>query len=231
MAAEQQHGKLFERLVIDGSGYFPRAEGVEFGPIEEFDIPADHTEDGIPVSVKSKKSNPWAGGQPSVDMSDALRFFRNSTAGPMRLIVGLYRMEHAQARFYEIHELRLDPRIRRWLWGDLEEEDVAAFVENIQTWAAEDDAAGCVGRERAKRLARRYKSRLLWKAGLVSLNQKINRTNKRLQCSINLFNLGRICREHDLPVRIITDEDDIARFGKLPLPIRIAAGARTQRAA
>lgn len=231
MAAEQQHGKSFERLVIDGSGYFPCAEGIEFDHIEEFDIPADHTEDGIPVSVKSKKSNPWAGGQPSVEMSDALRFFRNSTRGPMRLIAGLYRTEGEQARFYEIHELTLDPRIARWLWGDLEEADIVEFIENIRLWSEEDDAAGRNKRDRAQAKARRYKSRRLWKAGLVSLNQKINTTNKRLQCSINLFHLGRICREHSLPVRIITDEDDFPMFGKLKLPIHLEAGARSRRAA
>lgn len=231
MAAEQQHGKSFERLVIDRSGYFPRAEGIEFGHIDEFDIPADHTEDGIPVSVKSKKSNPWASGQPSIEMSDALRFFRNSTTGSMRIIAGLYRHEDDQARFYEIHELQLAPCMKRWLWGDLEETDIAEFVAKIQAWSDEDDAAGLTKRDRARANARRYKSRRLCKTGFVSLNQKISTTNKRLQCSINLFHLRRICEETGFPTRIITDEDDNPMFGNLRLPLAVQAGARSRRAA
>lgn len=231
MAAEQQHGKSFERLVIDETGLFPRAEGVVFGPTEDFDIPADRTENGIPVSIKSRKSSPWSGGQPVIEMGDARRFLHHSTRAPMRIIAGLYRQEGAWLRVYEIHDLHLDPSMAPWLWGDLQETEIAAFVRAIEDWAAEDDAAGVVKRDRAQAKARRHKSRMLPRAGLVALNQKINTTNRRLQCSINLFHLHNACRQYGTPARIVTDEDPDPTFGRIRLPLRLPAGARSRRVA
>jgi len=231
MAAEQQHGKSFERLIIDASGFYPRAEGVRIDHLEPMDIPARLTEDGMPVSIKAAKCDPLAGTQPVLGLSDARRFYRNLLAGPMRLTAGIYHKSGPDISFYAIHEFELDPSLRTQLWGDITLADVEAFTQLISDWGNQDTAEGNRSRTRAQKRARLHKGPLMLRGGTIDLNPKISSSNQRLQCSIKLPYLRSACLERGLRARLFAGRAKTpGQYGNICLPLVMRAGARTRRA-
>ena len=227
MTAEQQHGKSFEALVKQSSGLFPKAANLKIKHTAIFDIPGEFTEDSIPASIKLAKCDLATGTQPTLGLSDARRFYQCTTSGTMRLIAGIYAPASSLINVYTIHDMIITPEMKTILWGDLEAEDIHEFSDRIAEWSKKDSDSGIRKRTNAQRLAKRYKGILMQRGGIVSLNQKINSTNHRLQCSVNLTHLRAACRDKGNSFSTFSGfSGDKRSYGLLSLPLAMSAGRR-----
>lgn len=219
MSAEQEHGNRFERGLIHQSGLFPLMKDVVLPANALYDVPSDFSGDGIPVSVKTAK---YAGRAPTISLSDAVRFYE-TTESSLRMLAGFYQVEGHRAIFDKIMEVVLAPEVMPILWGDVEQEEIAAFSKFIKEEKArigEDP----VLIQRLQADVRAYKETLEARQGAVVLNPKVARNVARLQCSIKADVLWSLAQDFGLVCAIYDKENG---FGRFPLPVAFEVGARS----
>lgn len=156
----QSHGFTFEQQVWNhmfGRGY-----------TDDWDIPgsANLQNPGVPISVKYIQ---WKN---SVYLGDAVR--QRSIDEPFEMIVGFYQKEGDAKTTLALHQLHFTPEQWKALWGTITVADLEAFGEKIKQGTIQE----------AQDYARPHAAELRKKSGIFSINPKINKDQRRIQCSI-----------------------------------------------
>lgn len=170
----QSHGLWWERWLSDTffDGYRPPAQG----HTQPWDIPAEanRRHGGLPVNPKAVK---W--GSP-LGLGDALRQFdagHQANATPFLLIVGFWeqvtpetkRIVHAQA-------VTVTPEVWRRLWHPITRSDLDKLIQVVKDPS--------LSLEEARARAQTIKSQPPFTLAVLQVNPKIDRSQRRLQCSL-----------------------------------------------
>ncbi len=156
----QSHGFTFEQRVWNH--LFQR------GYTDDWDIPgsANLQHPGVPISVKFIE---WKN---SIYLGDAERQF--AIDQPFEMVVGFYQQSEGEKKIVAIHHLHFTPEQWRRMWGSITAEELNAFSERIKQGSIQE----------AQDYARPHAARLREKSGIFSINPKINKDQRRIQCSI-----------------------------------------------
>ncbi len=169
----QAHGLAFEQWLEDTffGGNRPSS------PTQKWDIPAEANRrfGGIPVNPKAAKY-----GSP-VGMGDALRQF--DVNEPFLLIIGYWRQEGDDKRFVQMVVRRVEPAEWRALWGPVTRSD----LERLQ--AVVMDRSLSIGEARTR--AKTIKNAAPFTEAVIQVNPKIDRSQRRLQCSLRFGDVFR----------------------------------------
>lgn len=160
-AAEvQSHGFSFEQKVWNHL--------FERGYTDDWDIPgsANLQNPGVPISVKFME---WKN---SIYLGDALRQFAINQR--FEMVVGFYRQVDGQKKVVAVHHIKFTPEQWRQMWGEITAEELTAFSNRIKQGTIES----------AQDYARPHAAALREKSGIFSINPKINKDQRRIQCSI-----------------------------------------------
>lgn len=162
----QQHGLVFEQWVRDTffNGYRPCSY------TQKWDIPAEANQrfGHVPVNPKAVKH-----GSP-VDLGDALRQYE--TSDPFILVIGFWQQEGGQKRFTHILAPRISAEQWRALWAPV------TYADLLKLDALIKDPGRPI--EEVRRLALQMKSAPPFSQAVIQVNPKIDRRQRRLQCSI-----------------------------------------------
>lgn len=163
----QSHGLLFEKWLRDTffGGYEPK------GYTQKWDIPAAANPDhgGIPVNPKAIKY-----GTP-IGLGDALRQFEIEE--PFLLIAGFWeQVTPEEKRWVNVQAVRVEPEVWRKLWGDLKRSDLDRLIAVIK----DKSLSLAQARERVQKI----KTEAPYTTSVIELNPKIDRSQRRLQCSL-----------------------------------------------
>ena len=156
----QSHGFSFEQQVwnhLFGRGY-----------TDDWDIPgsANLQNPGVPISVKFIQ---WKN---SIYLGDAGRQF--AIDQPFEMVVGFYQKVDEEKQIVALHHLHFTPEQWRNMWGEITGEELATFSERIKSGTIQS----------AQDYARPHAAELRKKSGIFSINPKINKDQRRIQCSI-----------------------------------------------
>ena len=163
----QSHGLLFEKWLRDSffGGYEPK------GYTQKWDIPAAFNPDhgGIPVNPKAVKY-----GTP-IGFGDALRQF--GIDEPFLLIAGFWQQVSKEEKHWvNVQAVRVEPAVWPKLWGDLQRSD----LEKLDAVIKDKSLSLAEARERVQKL----KAEPPYTTSLIEINPKIDRSQRRLQCSL-----------------------------------------------
>jgi len=163
----QSHGLLFEKWLRDTffGGYEPK------GYTQKWDIPAEaNTDHGhIPVNPKATKY-----GTP-IGLGDAMRQFE--IAEPFLLIVGFWEQVTVdEKRWVNVQVVRVEPEAWRKIWGDITRADLDRLIAVIK------DKSLTI--EQARTKAQEIKAAPVFQTAVITLNPKIDGSQRRLQCSL-----------------------------------------------
>lgn len=164
----QSHGLLFEKWLRDTffGGYEPK------GYTQKWDIPAEANPDHgrIPVNPKAAKY-----GSP-IGLGDAVRQFEINE--PFLLIAGFWeQITPEEKRWVNVQAVRVEPKVWRSLWGDLARADLDRLIAVIK----DKSLTLAQARERVQKL----KAAAPYSTSVIELNPKIDRSQRRLQCSLS----------------------------------------------
>lgn len=166
----QSHGLLFEKWLRDTffGSYQPK------GYTQKWDIPAEANPDHgrIPVNPKAiKYGNP-------IDFGDALRQFEIAENGErFLLIVGFWEQASpVSKRWVNAQTVIVQPQVWRKLWQPITKADLDKLNAVVKDKSLSLEQA----RERAKAI----KSRPPFTQAIMQVNPKIDKSQRRLQCSI-----------------------------------------------
>lgn len=194
-AEVQRHGLDFEEWVRETffDGY------VAPSYTQKWDIPAEANtrHGGIPVNPKATKY------RHAIGMGDALRQFRIDET--FLLIVGYWRQEGDSKRFVNLVVREIPPALWRRLWEPVTEED----LERLRS-VVTDPALSI---PEARRRALEMKARPPFSEAVMQVNPKIDRSQRRLQCSIRYDDVFR----HIAPGQDPGPQERLELFG-VPLP-------------
>ncbi|MFZ4484842.1 MAG: hypothetical protein ACOYOL_12795 [Chthoniobacterales bacterium] len=167
----QQHGLSFEHWVADTFFGGHRAAG----PTDKWDIPAAaNTQHGrIPVNPKATKY-----GEP-VLLGDALRQYDINE--PFLLIVGFWKQDGRDKKFVQSLVARIEPEQWRKLWAPVTRKDLEAMDKLVK------DTSRPIADVRREVLKR--KKQPPFSEAVIQLNPKIDKSQRRLQCSISYVRL------------------------------------------
>ncbi len=171
-AAEvQRHGLSFEHWVADTFFGGHRAAGMT----DKWDIPASaNTEHGgVPVNPKAARY-----GQ-AVGLGDALRQY--GIGEPFLLVVGFWEQEGDTKKFVQSLAVRVEPEQWRALWAPVTRadlEDLDRLVKDSSLPIAD-----------VRREALRRKKEPPFSQAVIQVNPKIDKSQRRLQCSISFERL------------------------------------------
>ena len=167
----QQHGLSFEHWVADAFFGGHRAAG----PTDKWDIPAAaNTQNGrIPVNPKATKY-----GEP-VLLGDALRQYDINE--PFLLIVGFWQQDGRDKKFVQSLVTRIEPKQWRKLWAPVTRKDLEAMDKLVK------DTSRPIADVRREVLKR--KKQPPFSQAVIQLNPKIDKSQRRLQCSISYVRL------------------------------------------
>lgn len=159
---EQSHGFQFEQRVWNH--LFQR------GYTDEWDIPgaANLVNPGVPISVKCIK---WKN---SIYLGDAIA--QRRIDHPFEMIVGFYREipDSGELRVVALHRLMIEPEDwDRW-WGGVTVEALEALDRRVGSGELSETQA----------FARKEAARLRSLSPVMSINPKVNKDQRRIQCSI-----------------------------------------------
>ena len=167
----QRHGLGFEHWVADTffGGHRPS------GPTDKWDIPAsaNGNHGRIPVNPKATQY-----GEP-VLLGDALRQYDINE--PFLLIVGFWEQDGHGKKFVQSLVVRIEPDQWRKLWAPVTRADLDAMDKLVK------DTSRPVAEVR-KEVLRRKKLPPFSEA-VIQLNPKIDKSQRRLQCSISYVRL------------------------------------------
>lgn len=168
-AAEvQSHGLMFEKWLRETffGGYEPA------GYTQQWDIPAAANPDHghIPVNPKAAKYGT------AIDLGDALR--QHEIDEPFLLIVGFWEQASpTEKHWVNVQAVRVEPATWRKLWGQVTRADLEQLIAVIK------DPALSLEQARAKVQA--LKLAPPFNTAVIRLNPKIDRSQRRLQCSLS----------------------------------------------
>jgi hypothetical protein len=167
----QQHGLSFEHWV---AGTFFGGQRLS-GPTDKWDIPASaNTNHGrIPVNPKATQY-----GEP-VLLGDALRQYDINE--PFLLIVGFWEQDGRDKKFVQSLVVRIEPEQWRKLWAPVTRQDLAAMDKLVKDTSRPIDGV--------RREVLRRKKQPPFSQAVIQLNPKIDRSQRRLQCSISYVRL------------------------------------------
>jgi len=162
MTARQQHGKEFENKVINTLNLIGSPKNTS-----EWDA---WTEDGTPVSIKyCKKGLP-------ICCASIIKMYEHFTLSEeWIMIVG----RHVDKVVTSVHKYIFTPEVCEKLAGKLTFKDVQDLDDCVKYFNRAEDL------EEAKEVVREWREDNKHLMGLLTVNQKINSTNRRIQCSIN----------------------------------------------
>jgi hypothetical protein len=167
----QQHGLSFEHWVSDTffGGHRPP------GPTDKWDIPAaeNKTHGHVPVNPKATQY-----GEPML-LGDALRQY--DIDEPFLLIVGFWEQDGRDKRFVQSLVVRIEPEQWRKLWAPVTRKDLEAMDKLVKDMSR---PIADVRREVLKR-----KKQPPFSQAVIQLNPKIDKSQRRLQCSISYVRL------------------------------------------
>lgn len=163
----QSHGLLFEKWLRDTffGGYVPE------GYTQKWDIPAkaNTKHGGIPVNPKATKL-----GSP-IGLGDALR--QHQINEPFLLIVGFWeQVSEAEKRWVNVQSVKVTPEKWRQLWGTVTLADLQKLIAVIKNKS--------LSLEEARAQVKVMKTKPPFTTSVIELNPKIDRSQRRLQCSL-----------------------------------------------
>ncbi len=163
----QSHGLVFEKWLRDTffGGYQPP------GYTQKWDIPAaaNPAHGRIPVNPKAAKF------RAPIDLGDALRQFEIDE--PFLLIVGFWEQATpTEKRWVNVQAVRVEPAAWMKLWGQVTRADLARLIAVVK------DPSLTLEQARAK--AQTMKAAPPFNTTVILLNPKIDRSQRRLQCSL-----------------------------------------------
>ena len=163
----QKHGLSFEHWVADTFFGGHRAAG----PTDKWDIPASaNTEHGnVPVNPKATKF-----GQ-AVGMGDALRQY--DIDEPFLLIVGFWEQSGDEKKFVQSLVAHVTPGQWRKLWSPVTRADLESLDKLVK------DTSIPIADTRKEVLRR--KKEPPFSESVIQINPKIDKSQRRLQCSIS----------------------------------------------
>ncbi len=167
----QRHGLSFERWVADTFFGGHRSSGAT----DKWDIPASaNKEHGrIPANPKATQY-----GEP-VLLGDALRQYDINE--PFLLIVGFWEQDGAGKKFVQSLVARIEPEQWRKLWAPVTRQDLEAMDKLVK------DTSRPIADVRREVLKR--KKQPPFSQSVIQLNPKIDKSQRRLQCSISYVRL------------------------------------------
>jgi len=167
----QRHGLGFEHWVADTffGGHRPS------GPTDKWDIQASANKNHgrIPVNPKATQY-----GEP-VLLGDALRQYGINE--PFLLIVGFWEQDGRGKKFVQSLVARIEPDRWRKLWGPVTRKDLEAMDKLVK------DTSRPIAEVRKEVLRR--KKQPPFSQAVIQLNPKIDKSQRRLQCSISYVRL------------------------------------------
>jgi hypothetical protein len=167
----QRHGLSFEHWVGDTffSGHRPS------GLTDKWDIPASaNTQHGrIPVNPKATQY-----GEPML-LGDALRQYDINE--PFLLIVGFWQQDGRDKKFVQSLVARIEPEQWRKLWAPVTRKDLEVMDKLVK------DTSRPIADVRREVLKR--KKQPPFSQAVIQLNPKIDKSQRRLQCSISYVRL------------------------------------------
>lgn len=200
MAASQQHGFQFERLIFNEvNRRLGRPEssplGFQADPTARYDLPAwqDPTGAGIPTSIKMARRS--ASGRVRVDLADARRTVGLAEVPMLRLLVGVYEQKSDVKVINEVREYLIPGD--RWAeaTGDVPVPMIARYHADIKEGSPTE--ARAKAKEWKKKLDQYYPGIVRWAAKIDSKNQR------RLQCSVYLDELeDLLVPAKDAPIHV-----------------------------
>ena len=167
----QRHGLSFEHWVADAffGGHRPS------GPTDKWDIPAsvNKAHGRIPVNPKATQY-----GEP-VLLGDALRQY--DIDEPFLLVVGFWQQDGGDKKFVQSLVARITPEQWRKLWAPVTRADLVAMDRLVKDTSRPIDEV--------RREVLRRKKQPPFSGAVIQLNPKIDRSQRRLQCSISYVRL------------------------------------------
>lgn len=167
----QQHGLSFEHWVADTFFGGHRAAG----PTDKWDIPASANTDhgGVPVNPKATKY-----GQ-AIGLGDALRQY--DIDEPFLLVVGFWEQVGEEKKFVQSVVAHVTPEEWRKLWWPVTRADLEALDKLVK------DESLTIAELRTEVLQR--KKLPPFTESVIQINPKIDKSQRRLQCSISFERL------------------------------------------
>ena len=180
----QRHGIDFENIVKT-LWMFHNATNVQRSGIATFDIGRDcDLALGLSTSVKST-------GTDSIGLADAARFCAINL--PWRMIVGVWSQHGEIKSFHRVHEMIVTLSAMKRIIGEMTEERVLAYHNEIASFASGEKAAA-----EARRRVAQIKAETEGRTGILRLDFKIDKDDqRRLQASLSLKDLVAILRSMD----------------------------------
>jgi len=167
----QQHGLSFEHWLADTFFGGHRASG----PTDKWDIPASANKNHGRISVNPKATQY---GEPIL-LGDALRQYDiNET---FLLIVGFWEQDGRGKKFVQSLVARIEPDQWRKLWGPVTRQDLESMDSLVK------DTSRPITEVRKEVLRR--KKQPPFSESVIQLNPKIDKSQRRLQCSISYVRL------------------------------------------
>jgi hypothetical protein len=196
----QRHGLSFEHWLADTffDGHRPSS------PTDKWDVPAsaNKSHGRIPVNPKATQY-----GEP-VLLGDALRQY--DIDEPFLLVIGFWEQDGRGKKFVQSLVARIDPDEWRRLWAPVTRKDLEAMDELVK------DTSRPIAEVREEVLRR--KKQPPFSEAVIQLNPKIDKSQRRLQCSISYVRLFK---------NLAPDRDRKAQpfaeiFGRRIPPIRLS---------
>jgi len=164
----QSHGLIFEKWLRDTffGGYEPK------GYTQKWDIPASANlnHGHVPVNPKAAKH-----GSP-VGLGDAVRQFE--IVEPFLLIVGFWEQVTPKKKSWvNVQATEVQPETWKKLWGKITKADLERLIAVIKNKS--------LSIEETRAQAQLIKSQEPFTSAIIELNPKIDRSQRRLQCSLS----------------------------------------------
>lgn len=199
----QKHGLSFERWVADTFFGGHRAAG----PTEKWDIPASANKNHGNVPVNPKAA---AYGQ-SVGLGDALRQY--DIDGPFLLVIGFWEQDGDNKKFVKSLAALITPEQWRKLWFPVTRDRLEELDRLVK-----DTSSPIVDVRKEALLIKKLPP---FSEAVIQVNPKIDKSQRRLQCSISYARLFEHLAPGTDPGRVQQPEV----FG-MPIPVILASPKR-----
>jgi hypothetical protein len=200
----QSHGVWFEKWVRDTffDGYVPPSY------TQKWDIPkeANTKHGGVPVNPKATKY------KTPVDLGDALR--QRAIEEPFILVIGYWKQDGDVKKLVNIVAPRVEVEQWQKLWGPVTMDDLKKLDAIVKDKS--------LSLEEARAKAREMKSAPPFTLCAITLNPKIDKSQRRLQCSLSFAKTFKL-----LAPDADSSEQERPTLWGVPAPPPLESGART----
>ncbi|MEZ5384506.1 MAG: hypothetical protein R3F13_03215 [Prosthecobacter sp.] len=204
----QSHGLMFERWLCDTffDGYRAPSH------TQKWDIPAEANphHGRIPVNPKAAKYGT------AIGLGDAVRQFEIDEV--FLLITGFWEQPNPQTkRWTNVQAVRVAPDLWKKLWEPVTRADLEKLESVIKNKS--------LSIEEARKEALEIKSRPPFTLAVIQVNPKIDKSQRRLQCSLRFDDFFR-----HLAPEVSPDPQIKPRVFGVPVPVSFESAPRTQGA-